>query len=98
MSYGDLTTHDIRLCILILLLQQPGYEANEYVLQGGLEEFGHHLSQDRVRTELCWLKEQQLLNIRESMDLQIAVMSQRGADVATAKVTVPGVKRPRPRG
>jgi len=87
-------TEDRRLVVLRILLQSGGYAANEYMLKTMLPQLGHHVSSDRVHTDLAWLEEQQLLRIATVADVRIATLTERGQDVATGVATVPGVKRP----
>jgi Fe2+ or Zn2+ uptake regulation protein len=95
-TFADLIASDIRLVILRCLNEDPGYDLNESMLQAMLEALGHNVSRDRVRTELAWLAEQGLVTVTVVMNVQVATLTQRGADVATGRATVPGVKRPRP--
>lgn len=98
MSFAEQITEDIRLVILRALEEDAGYDLNESVLQSVLQELGHTVSRDRVRVELAWLKEQGLIQLKDVVGVQVAKLTARGADVATGRATVPGVKRPRPRG
>ncbi|MDD4457865.1 MAG: ArsR family transcriptional regulator [Syntrophotalea acetylenica] len=98
MSYAELIAADIRLVILRALAEDDGYSHNESVLQSVLEVFGHDCSRDRIRTDLNWLAEQGLITVRDAAGYLVATLTGRGGDVAAGRVTVPGVKRPRPRG
>lgn len=98
MTFAELLTEDMRLVVLKALAEDAGYEHNENILQTILDQFGHRISRDRLRTELAWLEEQGLVQVREVMDCRIAALTGRGADVAAGAATIPGVKRPRPRG
>ncbi len=94
----DFSTHlteDRRLVVLRVLAESSGYTANEFILQQMLEQFGHVVSIDRVRTDLAWLQEQQMLTISDVADVQIAHITARGQDVAAGRTVVPGIKRPR---
>lgn len=97
MSYNDLVTSDIRLIILRELLDTSGYRSNESVLQSVVDKYGHSCSRDCVRTQLHWLSEQGLVTL-DDPGVLVATLTQRGADVAGGSATVPGVKRPSPRG
>lgn len=92
--YRELVAADIRISILQLLEEDPGYSHNERVIKGGLAGVGHEVSSDRVRTELHWLEEQGCVSIDESADLLVAKLTARGEDVALGHVHVPGVARP----
>lgn len=98
MNFDDLIESDRRLVILRTLEEDLGYTMNESVIQTCLEAIGHSVSRDRVRTDLEWLKEQGLVTIQEIVSVKVATITGRGADVACGRVTVPGVKRPRPKG
>jgi len=95
-AFGELVDADRRLVILRCLNEDPGYNLNESVLQSMLEALGHNVSRDRIRTDLAWLKEQGLVTLDVVVSVQVATITGRGADVATGRVIVPGVKRPRP--
>ena len=94
----DFSTHlteDRRLVVLRVLAESSGYTANEYILQQMLEQFGHVASIDRIRADLAWLHEQQLLTVSQVADVHIARITARGQDVAAGRTVVPGIKRPR---
>ena len=94
----DFSTHlteDRRLVVLHVLAESAGYTANEYILQQMLEQFGHVASIDRIRADLAWLHEQQLLTVSQVADVHIARITARGQDVAAGRTVVPGIKRPR---
>jgi len=95
-SFAEHFTEDRRLAILLLLAAAPEYTANEFLLQSALANYGHSVPRDRVRTDLAWLAEQDLLVINTVGDLTVAKLSTRGNDVAAGRTTVPGVKRPAP--
>ncbi len=97
-SYNDLIESDRRLVILRILEEDPGYSQNESVLQTCLDALGHGVSRDRVVTDLTWLAEQGLVTIEDVMSVKVATLTPRGADAATGRATIPGVKRPGPRG
>ncbi len=97
-AFSALVVSDRRLVILRTLEEDEGYSLNESVIQSVLDLIGHNVSRDRVRTDLKWLEEQGLVTLKEVVSVQVATLTSRGADVATGKVTVPGVKRPRPKG
>jgi hypothetical protein len=98
MAFSDLLTTDIRLVILRALEQDLGYSHNESIIHSVVERFGHKCSRDVIRTQLCWLREQGLVTIEDVAGYMVATITLRGADVACGRATVPGVKRPNPRG
>lgn len=97
MSLKELITQDQRLVIL-RSLAEAGYDANESIISDCLDLYGHDISRDLVRTHLSWLEEQGLLTLERLKDgFLVATITQRGLDVAEGRVTVAGVKRPRPK-
>jgi Fe2+ or Zn2+ uptake regulation protein len=98
MSLNQILTEDIRLALLRFLSEGNAYSLNESILHAALGSLGHHISRDRVRCELAWLSEQGLLTVREVVSTQVATLTGRGLDIAAGLATVPGVKRPSPRG
>jgi Fe2+ or Zn2+ uptake regulation protein len=96
-SFSEILNSDIRLVILRSLEQDLGYSHNESILHAILEKFGHKVSRDQVRTQLAWLREQGLVDLEDVAGIYVATVTQRGADVATGRASVPGVKRPNPR-
>ncbi|MDG4924231.1 MULTISPECIES: VpaChn25_0724 family phage protein [Pasteurellaceae] len=88
---------DQRLVIL-RSLAEAGYDANESILSDCLDLYGHDISRDLVRNHLVWLEEQGLIQLERLKDgYMVASITQRGLDVAQGRVTVEGVKRPRPK-
>ncbi|PLY02758.1 MAG: hypothetical protein C0622_05260 [Desulfuromonas sp.] len=98
MSISTLLTEDRRLVILRALAEDAGYSHNESVLQSILAAFGHSVSRDVVKTQINWLAEQGLVTVDTVGNYLIAKLTTRGADVAAGHATVPGVKRPGPKG
>lgn len=85
---------DRRLRILQTLTEIPGGMTNEAVLKNSALAFGHLVSSDLIRTELCWMAEQGLLSIRSERDLYVATLTDRGQDVASGAAIQPGVSTP----
>lgn len=96
MALKELLQQDRRLVIVRVLNEMPGYEANDSIINSALDAYGHNVSRDLVLSELHWLQEQGLLNLRDLAGTQVARITQRGIDVAKGQATHPGVKRPRP--
>lgn len=97
MSYSDLVSADLRLCILRVLHEDVDYAHNEAVLQSALALIGHNISADRLRTELRWLEEQLLITIVDVANtVWVAKLTNRGEDAALGRARAPGVARPRP--
>jgi len=96
-SGAEIIARHRRLCILKLLEKDPDYSLNESILHDLVGEFGLQASRDVLRGDLAWLAEQGLAEISDVHGLQVATLTQRGADVAHGLATHPGVKRPSPK-
>lgn len=99
MTYRDEVDADRRLCILRLLAEDPGYSHNDSVVQSALATLGHRVSREMVRADFAWLSQVGLVSVEEiNATIHVAELTPRGLDVARGNATVPGVKRPGPRG
>ena len=98
MSYKAHWQAHLRLTLLRLLAEQPGYKSNSSVLtQAADATAGFTATRDQVKTELAWLGEQGLITTSEVIEgLVVATLSERGGDVASGRAIVPGVQRPNP--
>ena len=94
MSFQDFLRQDVRLVLLRVLTEMPAYRSNSSVLTSALEHFGHAVTRDQVKSELAWLSEQGLAVLTDLGGVSVATLTERGQDVATGRVVVPGVKRP----
>lgn len=95
MSFSDYLRKDVRLVSLRILAEMPGYRANSSVLSNLLDQFGHSVTRDQVKTELRWLQEQGLVSIEDAGSVLVATLQERGQDVASGRAVVDGVARPR---
>ncbi|UZE21837.1 ArsR family transcriptional regulator [Pseudomonas sp. B21-056] len=93
-EYADFLRQDYRLVILRLLVEMTGYRANSSVLTMALDNYGHTLSRDQVKTELHWLAEQGALTLADVGPVLVATLTERGQDIAAGRARVPGIKRP----
>lgn len=93
-DFSEVMAAHRRLSLIRALSEAPSYKANESLLHQVLDGFGLSCSRDQVRSELAWLRDQGLITLIEVSGLQIAAVTQRGQDVATARTTIPGVARP----
>lgn len=96
MNFAERITADCRAIILRTLADAADYTANEATLDAALQQLGHHLSRDKLRTELAWLEEQSLVIAQQPAGVCVVTLSARGYDVARDTARVPGVARPRP--
>lgn len=97
MKYEQQVREHVRLTILRLLEEDPNYTMNDSMITDLVPAYGFSQSRDQIRTALAWLREQGLIIYGDNPDIVIAQLSERGADVALGRITVPGVKRPSPR-
>lgn len=93
-QYSAFIREDQRLVMLRLLVELPGYTSNSSMLVQLLEQFGHVMTRDQVKTELAWLAEQGLVTAEDAGSVVLAKLTERGADVAAGRARQPGVKRP----
>jgi len=84
---------DRRLCILQTLVHSNTYMLDENMLRTAIDSIGYKLSFDRLRTDIAWLYEQQLVHIEASTTWGI-YLTQYGLDAACGRMWIPGVKRP----
>jgi len=98
-GYAEHFTSHLRLTILLILTEAPGYQANDSIIHTAAEGMGLPATRDRIRTELVWLEEQGLLSTRSPAEgVKVACISERGMDVAMGMASCPGVQRPSPKG
>ncbi len=95
-DYSQVVAEHLRITVLRLLLEDPGYSGNEALLVDMSTAYGFSPSRDRMRTELDWLREQGLVTLSGPEHCRTARLTERGADVAAGRATAPGVKRPGP--
>ena len=93
--YRDSVTEDLRLAIL-QIIEGAGGETNSRILATELPGVGHSVGADRLRTELAWLDEQDAVTLAEAGSMHVVALTERGADLAAGRTTIPGVRRPAP--
>lgn len=98
MNYADTLTEHRRLIVLRSLEDlKIGPSCNDSILQTICNEFGCRSSRDQIKSAAAWLEEQGLVTYRvQESGTFVVTITQRGAEVATGILTVPGVKRPSP--
>lgn len=96
MSFADVTQEDRRLTLLKALESSAAYSAGQFLLGRYCEQFGHQVSNDRLRTDLTWLQEQGLISLVKPEGVFVATLTESGLDVARGRTIVPGVARPQP--
>jgi len=98
-AYNQLMAEHRRLSILrVLANPDTGGKINDSILHSIVVDAGIVSSRDQIKTALAWLKEQDLVSLScLSTGTCVATITQRGLDVATGNIIVPGVQRPAPR-
>ena len=97
MNYRDHFAQHLRLTLLRVLAEAPGYAANSSILSLAVEQLGLAATRDQVRSELAWLDEQRLVTLlAPSSTLVVATLTERGHDVARGLSITPGIARPSP--
>lgn len=86
-----LLTEDRRLALLKLLTACPGNIVNCNVLRAGALLHGHSISTDRLRVDVAWLEEMELVSVQETDLAVLVTLTERGSEVAAGVVRVPGV-------
>ncbi len=98
MSFLDYIRPQRRLVILRMLSEIASHRTNTSVLVDGANHYGVVSTRDDVRTDVSWLAEQGLVRTEQLTDnVQLVVLTERGADVAEGRASVPGVRKPSPR-
>ena len=97
MSLANVLAEDRRLVVL-RLLSEAGFRANETVLRKGLDAFGHRVTHDLLRADLAFLREHALVRVEElhppsGGDLWLAHLTDAGDEVARGVTVHPGVAR-----
>lgn len=97
MSFADFHAGHVRLTILRLLVEAPGYAANDSVLAQLVNAMGLTSTRDQVRGHLAWLEEQLLVTrAKPAEGIVVATITERGNEVAAGRAIVDGVQRPSP--
>lgn len=95
-SFAELKNEELRLIVLQLLSQSADYRASAQLLHQALPSFSHAVGMERLGIELAWLQVKGLARVDSVGGVDMAVLTQLGADVAEGREVVSGVKRPRP--
>lgn len=88
---------DQRLVILRFLTESNGHTANDSILDDVLDNYGHKISRNKVRSHMRFLEDSGLLTIQTLGEKTlVATVTQHGFDVAMGEAIADGVKKPRP--
>ena len=93
--YKNSVIEDLRLAIL-QTIDEAGGETNSRIIGSELPGVGHRVSADRLCTEIAWLAEQGAMTLAEAGSMFVVTLTERGADLAAGRATIPGIRRPAP--
>lgn len=97
MNYAEKHFEHVRLTILRVLAEAPGYSSNDSILTDAVNAMGLTCTRDQMRTNLAWLEEQRLVTLlKPTPTLTVATITERGTDVAAGRSIIAGVHRPSP--
>lgn len=88
---------NLRLNLLQILAGAPNYAANLRVLNVAVVSLGFQISQDKINSEIDWLREQSFVVVDDNSGVRVAKITQRGLDVANGLSTNSGVEAPAPK-
>jgi len=91
----QLQLEERRLHTLQIIRDANDYIANELIVQRLLDGMGHRISSDRLRTDLAWLYEQQLIHL-ETEEIWMIHLTRHGLDMVDGRTWIPGIRRPEP--
>lgn len=94
--FAQAQTEAARLKILELLQQANGYSLNNQVIGMSLESMGIRLASSVVRAELGWLQDVGAVTLMDVGPMVVAVLTERGHDLARGLSTIKGIARPVP--
>lgn len=95
-DFAALQQADRRLVTLKVLAESAGYRSNEHLLRTLVGSLGHAVGAERLRADLVDLQEMGLVTTDALAGVTLAELTEKGLDVASGTLTVPGVKRPLP--
>lgn len=95
-DFAEFSLRDLRLILLKTLARQPGYRANEVILQYEARSFGIERSRDVIRGELRYLSEISAVKIEEAGSVMVATLRRRGHDHVAGMHQLEGVNKPSP--
>jgi DNA-binding transcriptional ArsR family regulator len=96
MSLADTLAEDRRLILLRALVEASAMTLNETILKMVVNQFGHGVGRDVVRSDLSWLEDQRLVRLEKMPTagggFWVAYLTNDGDEVALGR-RHPGVAR-----
>ena len=96
MHYSEYANRDLRLVLLRALAMHPAFSANEVILAGEAEAFGHARSRDAIRNELNYLAEAGAVTLKDAGTVKVASLTRRGLEHVQGKTVLEGINQPSP--
>jgi len=93
MSFADHMRKTVRLMILRVLLETPGFRGNSSVLFDLLNQIGYAVGREGVKDEFRWLAGERLVLLEDAGSVLLATLTEQGQDVAGGFSFVDGVAR-----
>ncbi len=84
--------YDLRRRILTILALETTYELNHIVIGDALEQNGKATSTDCLINQLLWLNEQGFVTVEKKSSTYIAMLTDRGLDIAKGRARAYGVR------
>lgn len=86
--------NDRRLRILQVLVEMTDTLCNEAMIKTMLVEFGHAVSSDRLRADMEWLEEHELVRVQRWRPMVVVDLTRLGVSVANGRASQPGIAQP----
>lgn len=97
-TYADTLQEARRLCLLRTLTDAPAYTANDEMLAAMCYSVGIASTRAQVVDDMRWLDANGLCRVEALGEgVHVALLTERGLDVARGLATVRGVRKPSPR-
>ncbi|MDR1890147.1 MAG: ArsR family transcriptional regulator [Zoogloeaceae bacterium] len=96
-DFADFLRRDVRLVLLRILSELPGYAANSSVLANLLDQMGHRQTREAVKDDLRFLAGENLVTLETAQSVLLATLTERGQEIVEGRLTVSGVARPKAR-
>ena len=94
MDFKTRVSQEQRITILQALAEDTDYRINDAMLQTFLGALAMDVSLDKLRNQLAWLEEMELVTVEKVSTMHIAKLTQRGLDVAKGRSGCDGVAKP----
>lgn len=95
MDFAETERQHLRLTILRALERDGNHTINESLLMPLVEAYGFKPSRDALRAQLRWLEDVDCVTVEDLDGFLVAALTERGLEVAEARVQVDGIARPR---